>query len=60
MRLSSEVYFRNRRWWFAVLELGRLGQTLERLICRPCRNRKDARIQANQALAHERSKRDAA
>ena len=60
MNLKTEVYFRNHRWWFAVLELGRLGQTLERLISRPCRNRRDAHKQAVQALALERTRRNAA
>lgn len=62
--LTSEVYFRKPansrpgRWWFAVLELGRLGQTLDRLICRRCRNKNDAHRQAAEALVHERIKRN--
>lgn len=59
-RIASEIYFHKRRWWFAVIEQGRLGQTLERLIVRPCKNRKDARRQAVEALIHERNKRNAA
>lgn len=59
-RFSTEIYYRNRRWWFAVIELGRLGQTLERLIVRRCHNKTDARVQAAQALKHVRSQRDAA
>ena len=64
--LTSEVYYRlpvagqSGRWWFAILELGRLGQILDRLVVRRCRDRKDARRQAAEALKNERNKRDAA
>lgn len=58
-RFSTEVYFFNRRWRFALWERGPLGQPLERLITRPCRNKKDAHQQAREALIQERNKRNA-
>ena len=58
--LSTEVYFFKGRWRYAVVELGRLRQVIDRIFSRPCRNRKDAHKQAVQALAHERNKRHAA
>lgn len=61
--LATEVYYhktsrRPGRWWYAVLELGRLGQVLERVACRRCRDKKEARRLARTALAHERNKRN--
>ena len=58
--LSTEVFYQNRRWWFAVIEIDRLGQVLERPILRRCFNRKDAYRQACEALKLERNKHNAA
>ena len=58
-RLSTEVFHQNRRWRYAVIEVGSLGQTLERVLCRACRNSKEARREAKEALEYERSKRNA-
>lgn len=55
-RISTEVYFHKGRWRFAVVQLGRLGQVIDRLYSRVCRNRKAAHQQALQALDHEKSK----
>lgn len=57
--LKTEVYFSNRRWRFSVIEVGSLGQAIERLYTRRCENRRDATTQAAQALQHERNKRNA-
>lgn len=64
--LTYEVFYRkpanghSGRWWYAILELGHLGQVIDRLIVRRCRDKKEARRQAAEALKNERNKRDAA
>lgn len=50
MLLHPEVYYRNHRWWFAVTEKGRLGETVDYLLRRVCRTKKDAYAQAKQAV----------
>ena len=49
--LSTEVYYHHGYWWFALVELGRLGQILDRSLCKRCKGPKDARTQAAAALA---------
>lgn len=56
-QLARQVYHYHKRWWFAIVELGRLGQVIDWIKRRRCRNMKDAYMQAASALEEERRKR---
>ena len=65
--LTTEIYYRkpadgrHGRWWFEVIELGHLGQAIDRLVQRCCRDKQDAHRQAPLTLAYfKRKEADAA
>jgi hypothetical protein len=50
--ISSETYYRNHRWWFAVNEVGKRGQWIDTVVRRLARNGKDAKKQAACAVEY--------
>ena len=57
--LNYEVYYSNRFWWFRMVEVDRFGAPITTLYRRRFHSSDEATRCAEQALEHERSKREA-